>query len=67
MNNPHDRFFKETLTRKENAASFFREYLPEDVTSGLDWRTNPDLRGFQNLAGLTGLRWIEMSCRDMVK
>ena len=39
MNNPHDRFCKETLTRKENAASFFREYLPEDVAGRADWRT----------------------------
>ncbi len=39
MNNPHDRFCKETLTRKENAASFFREYLPEDVAGRADWQT----------------------------
>ncbi len=39
MNNPHDRFCKETLTRKENAVSFFREYLPEDVAGRADWRT----------------------------
>lgn len=39
MNNPHDRFCKETLTRKENAVSFFREYLPGDVADRADWRT----------------------------
>jgi len=39
MNNPHDRFFKETMTRRENAVSFFREYLPADIVSQTDWRT----------------------------
>ena len=39
MNNAHDRFCKETLTRKENAASFFREYLPGGVADRADWRT----------------------------
>ena len=39
MRNPHDRFFKETLTRRENAIAFFREYLPGDIVSQLDWRT----------------------------
>ncbi len=39
MKNLHDRFFKETLTRRENAVSFFREYLPAEVVSQLDWRT----------------------------
>jgi predicted transposase/invertase (TIGR01784 family) len=39
MNNPHDRFCKETLTRKENAVSFFREHLPQDVAGRADWRT----------------------------
>ncbi|MCP4353189.1 MAG: Rpn family recombination-promoting nuclease/putative transposase [Desulfobacterales bacterium] len=39
MKNPHDKFFKETLTRRENALSFFREYLPADIAAKLDWRT----------------------------
>ncbi|MDM8523018.1 Rpn family recombination-promoting nuclease/putative transposase [Desulfococcaceae bacterium HSG8] len=39
MKNPHDRIFKETLTRRENAVSFFREYLPGEIVSKLDWRT----------------------------
>ncbi len=39
MKNPHDKFFKETLTRRENAVSFFREYLPPEIVSRLDWRT----------------------------
>ncbi len=39
MKNPHDRFVKETLTRRENAISFFREYLPAEIVSKLDWRT----------------------------
>ncbi len=42
MNNPHDRFFKETMTRRENAVSFFREYLPESLTALIDWRTIHD-------------------------
>ncbi|MCP4347105.1 MAG: Rpn family recombination-promoting nuclease/putative transposase [Desulfobacterales bacterium] len=37
--NPHDKFFKETMTRRENALSFFREYLPPDIVSSADWRT----------------------------
>lgn len=39
MKNPHDRFFKETLTQRENALSFFREYLPAKIVSQFDWRT----------------------------
>ncbi|MDM8525776.1 Rpn family recombination-promoting nuclease/putative transposase [Desulfococcaceae bacterium HSG8] len=39
MKNPHDKFVKETLTRRENAVSFFREYLPPEIVSQLDWRT----------------------------
>ncbi len=39
MNNPHDKFFKVTMTRRENAVSFFREYLPVDIVSLTDWRT----------------------------
>ncbi len=39
MNNPHDKFFKETMTRRENAISFFREYLPADIATLTDWRT----------------------------
>ncbi|MCP4111516.1 MAG: Rpn family recombination-promoting nuclease/putative transposase [Desulfobacteraceae bacterium] len=39
MKNPHDKFFKETLTRRKNALSFFREYLPADIVAKLDWRT----------------------------
>ncbi|MCP4348326.1 MAG: Rpn family recombination-promoting nuclease/putative transposase [Desulfobacterales bacterium] len=39
MKNPHDKFFKETLTQRENALSFFREYLPADIVAKLDWRT----------------------------
>ncbi len=39
MKNPHDKFFKETLTKRQNARSFFREYLPAEIVSQLDWRT----------------------------
>ncbi|MEZ4529100.1 MAG: Rpn family recombination-promoting nuclease/putative transposase [Desulfobacterales bacterium] len=35
----HDRFFKETMTRWENAVSFFRENLPAEIVSQADWRT----------------------------
>jgi len=39
MNNPHDKFFKETMTLRENAVSFFREYLPAGIAALTDWRT----------------------------
>lgn len=31
INNPHDKFFKETFTQKDNAVSFLKNYLPEDI------------------------------------
>ena len=37
LHNPHDRFFKETLGRKETAAAFFREYLPPELVRAFDW------------------------------
>lgn len=39
MENPHDKLFKETMNRKENAVSFFREYLPGHIVSNADWRS----------------------------
>lgn len=39
MNNPHDKLFKETMIRRENAVSYFRNYLPKHITSQVDWRT----------------------------
>jgi predicted transposase/invertase (TIGR01784 family) len=34
--NPHDRFFKEALSRQEVAVDFLRHYLPPEVTALLD-------------------------------
>lgn len=31
MNNPHDKFIKDTLTKKENAVSFLKNYLPQEI------------------------------------
>jgi len=39
MHNPHDKFVKKTLRKREAALSFFQEYLPEKIVSKLDWRT----------------------------
>jgi predicted transposase/invertase (TIGR01784 family) len=37
--NPHDKVVKEFLSEKETAESFFREYLPHEITAGLDFNT----------------------------
>ncbi len=37
--NPHDRFFRESFTRKEAARGFFREYLPPSLLRQLDLQT----------------------------
>jgi len=34
INNPHDRLFKETLSKKELAQSFLLNYLPQDILEG---------------------------------
>lgn len=34
--NPHDRLFKETWSRKENAQSFLRNFLPDYLLSSID-------------------------------
>ncbi|MEA3415136.1 MAG: Rpn family recombination-promoting nuclease/putative transposase [Thermodesulfobacteriota bacterium] len=36
ITNPHDRFFKEVLTRGNTAKQFLENYLPHDVTKLLD-------------------------------
>ncbi|MFP4395355.1 MAG: Rpn family recombination-promoting nuclease/putative transposase [Anaerolineales bacterium] len=36
LNNPHDRFFKESFSRQEVARDFARHYLPADVVTQLD-------------------------------
>lgn len=37
--NPHDKFFKESFSRKEIARSFIREYLPESIIKQLDFQS----------------------------
>ena len=36
LKNPHDRFFKETLSIKENARSFLESYLPDKVSNVIE-------------------------------
>lgn len=36
INNPHDKFFKQTLQDKETAKDFFKNYLPETLLSEID-------------------------------
>jgi predicted transposase YdaD len=36
LSNPHDRFFKQVMARKEIASDFLRYYLPAEVSSLLD-------------------------------
>ncbi len=36
-NNPHDRFFKTTFTRRETALSFLQTYLPAELTQAFDF------------------------------
>jgi hypothetical protein len=31
LTNPHDKFFKESFSRKDVAVSFIQEYLPENL------------------------------------
>jgi recombination-promoting nuclease RpnA len=37
LHNPHDRFFKEALGRKDAAVGFFPEFLPPGLAGALDW------------------------------
>ncbi|KMQ49468.1 hypothetical protein CHISP_3613 [Chitinispirillum alkaliphilum] len=37
LSNPHDRFFKESFSRKEIACSFIKEYLPAILSSTIDF------------------------------
>ena len=39
LNNPHDKFFKESFSRKEVARSFLREYLPERLYRQFDFKS----------------------------
>ena len=39
LSNPHDKFFKESFSRKEVARSFIREYLPRGICTQLDLKT----------------------------
>ncbi len=36
INNPHDKFLKETLSKKENAIGFIENYLPKDIVELID-------------------------------
>ena len=36
ISNPHDKFFKEVLSRQEAAVDFVVHYLPKNITSLLD-------------------------------
>jgi predicted transposase/invertase (TIGR01784 family) len=36
VNNPHDRMIRETLSRKETAVSFFKNFLPEHILKIMD-------------------------------
>ena len=38
FNNPHDKFFKELLSKRANARDFFRYYLPPEIVAELDLR-----------------------------
>jgi predicted transposase/invertase (TIGR01784 family) len=39
VNNPHDRLIRETLSRKETAIDFFKNYLPENILELIDTDT----------------------------
>ncbi len=39
LTNPHDRFFKEVFSRRENARDFLQHYLPPELRSQLDLST----------------------------
>lgn len=36
INNPHDKFFKETLSDIETTKDFMKNYLPKDLLSVID-------------------------------
>jgi hypothetical protein len=37
LNDSHDRFFRETFSRKDMAEGFLRAYLPEAVADRIAW------------------------------
>jgi predicted transposase/invertase (TIGR01784 family) len=39
LSNPHDKFFKESFSRKEVARSFVKEYIPEPIRKQLNFNT----------------------------
>jgi predicted transposase/invertase (TIGR01784 family) len=39
LNDPHDRFFRETFSRREVAEGFLRGYLPQAVVDGILWES----------------------------
>ena len=42
--NPHDKYFKEVLSRRENAKDFLRQYLPENIIKLIDKKEKISLR-----------------------
>jgi len=39
INNPHDKFFRESFGRKDIAKSFIKEYLPQDLCKSLELKS----------------------------
>ena len=39
MNNPHDKFFKKSISKKETAKGFLKHYLPNDLLAKIDLNT----------------------------
>lgn len=39
MNNPHDKFFKKSISKKETAKGFLEHYLPHDLLAKIDLNT----------------------------
>ena len=39
ISKPHDKLFKATFTRKDEAQSFFASYLPKAISRIIDWKT----------------------------
>jgi len=39
IHNPHDKLFKEAFSRREMAIDFFRNYLPSQIHTRIDWES----------------------------
>ncbi|WP_434151202.1 Rpn family recombination-promoting nuclease/putative transposase [Methylocaldum gracile subsp. desertum] len=44
LTDPHDRFFRETFSRRDVAEGFLRNYLPTAVADRINGRVSPSLR-----------------------